>query len=287
MNNEEIERVVVCTTESTLLTCAKIISEANKEIRWEEVNVSSRDGKVTATVKHLVNGEIEIEKITTMLLSMAVGAEVQDKLTMAEIQDAEAGHEMNKQEENRVTCEITSNLIDKEENKQLSIDDIQIEEKRQNVDYKYKPDGLKKEYWDKAWAQGIERFMDKFDVPDNPSWEDVVDKFYKDMSELMSNIHNYEISELLEKTLILCLIYGIDPSSQPNPLRALKNILTKRTSDASHNVRDVFQKAYDKLTSNQKNALNKIRVINYNKHVVPFSKKCGMTFKKIVNKKNK
>ena len=270
-----------------IYTLYKDESEDGRELRLEELHISTRDGKVTRIVKHSIDGETEIEKIESMNLSIATGAEVQNKLTMAEIQDAEAGHEMNKQEENRVTCEITSNLMDKEENKQLSIDDIQIEEKRQNVDYKYKPDGLKKEYWDKAWAQGIERFMDKFNVPDNPSWEDVVDKFYKDMSELMSNIHNYEISELLEKTLILCLIYGIDPSSQPNPLRALKNILTKRTSDASHNVRDVFQKAYDKLTSNQKNALNKIRVINYNKHVVPFSKKCGMTFKKTVNKKNK
>lgn len=83
-------------------------SENGKEQRREYVHINLKDGEVVVIVEHVVNGIIDIERRVSVPLSTAIGAEVQDKLTKAEIEDVKAAEEINNEESNRINNEFNN-----------------------------------------------------------------------------------------------------------------------------------------------------------------------------------
>ena len=264
MNNENKLKRTYQNTDIKLLNWIEI-SDDRREFRMETTRINQRDGEAVVKVEHMVNGIIMIESIKTVPLSAAIGAEVQDKLTMAEIQDAEAGHKMNKQEENRVTCEITSNLIEKE-NEQLSIDDIQTEEKKQpvipyaenpvNVNEDECPEWLgEKKYFYEAARLG---FIRPYGATD---WtKEQLKEFFKAYAEILEkhNKHNDDW-KLQDELLVLMLRIRRDftninkdrknNSNTRSPLQILKNMFSGPIGDGKNHV-DFWKEAFDELDKN-------------------------------------
>lgn len=278
MNNENKLKRTYQNTDIKLLNWIEI-SDDRREFRMETTRINQRDGEAVVKVEHMVNGIIMIESIKTVPLSAAIGAEVQDKLTMAEIQDAEAGHEMNKQEENRVTCEITSNLIEKE-NEQLSIDDIQTEEKKQpvipyaenpvNVNEDECPEWLgEKKYFYEAARLG---FIRPYGCG-NTWTKEQIKEFYIELYKILKK-HEKNMSdwELQDDMLILMLRIrrdftniikkeNVKFNSTHTPVKIIKNVYKIKVgnktdvnySEKWHSVlysKDLDKKVRDELTKN-------------------------------------
>lgn len=296
MNNENKKmKLTYCSPFKKIISEYKTEDGSESETMYAEAKPS--EGKLYVIIEHRYpNGDVETKITSIIELPIRIGADEVESMTFAEFKQMgmvnetlmktiKASEDVDKIKEDLENKKEIKGVIGYDVDKRIAVIKDNVEEKY--IDYTYKPDWLPEignKYWDKAYIQGIKRFEDGL-CENNPTWDDVVEDFYKDMSDLTSKLNSYKMFELLEITLILCLIYGINPTSNPNPLRALKNILQKRENDNSDNVKASFQREYDKLTKKQQSDLKAIRRISYNEDVIPFSKLCGVKFKKPESKK--
>ena len=254
-------------------------SEDGNEMRWEEVSASSRDGEVVATVKHLLNGTITIEKMSTMPLSTAIGAEVENRMTMAEIAKIETvkankdldkmTKDIEKKDKKKFQGTVGYNKekqVVEIKDKQLSIEEIGFKsyEKSQpikNVDNSRCPKNIREEYWKEACRRGIYRYAGHGRKGD-PSWKDEDVSYqacleYLDIIELMDS--NCDKTFIQDESFIKCVQLGIDPSGHAHPLASLKYaVVQKGQFDQNENVRNYLkeglasEKAMDFLVKNAK-----------------------------------
>ena len=290
----------VYNTDTTLLMWLER-SKDGSEARWEEVSASSRDGEVTATVKHLINGTIIVEKMATMPLSTAIGAEVQDKFTAIELAEINKNSEvMNKLVEVEQELDENKQERTKERTKKIKKEDKKTfnsnEENNEhiclfpyNVDsvkvYK-RPEWLKdeeNEYWNIAQQQTIIR-----EFGDTKWTREQVERFINDYIEIIKKDEKEKDNDKLQDALfVLMLRIGKNYTSKTQdqnrtPLEIIRNMISNYLKNKKGNdiwkqvVSELSDKDEQYLPKNKNNVKRPYRAIDHKNNNIPLRNKYGV-----------
>lgn len=280
----------VYNTDTTLLMWLER-SEDGSEARWEEVSASSRDGEVVATVKHLVNGTIITERVSTMPLSTAIGAEVQDKLTTAElakIKTADVNNKLDKIEKDlnknkKVKNKKTSKKTKQKDNEQMCFIPYNTDPVKNYKRPEWLEDG-ENEYWNIAQQQTIIR-----EFGDTNWTEDQVRKYINAYIEILKKDEKEKDDNKLQDALfVLMLRIGKNYTSRTQekqnrtPLEIHRNMISNYLKNKKGN--DIWKKIVSELSDNDEQYLPKnkngtkrpSRTINHKDSNIPLRNKYGV-----------